>query len=94
MGNLKVALKLNELDQTDTKSRITTITSDLLEIQTQYAKRQEEQAIQIEIDALLTTYNNLNTSLSTAWDKISKLYNELDKIPESDVTRAKERAKV
>lgn len=88
MGNLKVSLKLAELDQTETKDRITTLTAELLEIETQYAKRQEEQAIQIEIDALLTKYNNLNTSLNTAWNKISTLYGELDRIPEDDVTRA------
>jgi chromosome segregation ATPase len=94
MGNLKVSLKLNELDQTDTKNRITTLTADLLEAETQYKKRQEEQAIQIQIDSLLTKYNNLNTSVNTAWKKIATLNEELDRIPEDDVTRAKERSNV
>lgn len=58
-GELKVEYKLLEIDETDTKARITQYTTDIAELEVQYSVRQEEMALQVEIenlDAELRTY--------------------------------------
>ena len=39
LGNLKVNLRMAEIDVTETKENITRLTADLLEKETQFAKR-------------------------------------------------------
>lgn len=69
-GELTVELKLREIDETESKARLTEGNKLLTEEQTQFAVRQEEMAFQEQIDKLNDQYNTYMSSINGTYTKL------------------------